>query len=80
VRAGLCAVPKEYLYSPAKFYYDGANSFGMLKHYSGNKVWLYNTVGQETRGLRGLEKRFKFENGTPTKAKFLSGSKFYSKE
>jgi putative transposase len=36
VRAGLCAVPEEYHYSSAKFYYDGTDSFGMLKHYSGN--------------------------------------------
>ena len=36
VRAGLCNLPEEYYYSSAKFYYDGTNSFGMLKHYSGN--------------------------------------------
>jgi putative transposase len=36
VRAGLCTVPEEYHYSSARFYYDGTNSFGMLKHYSGN--------------------------------------------
>ncbi|MEO6638357.1 MAG: transposase [Ginsengibacter sp.] len=36
VRAGLCNVPEEYYYSSAKFYDDGTNSFGMLKHYSGN--------------------------------------------
>ena len=36
VRAGLCNVPEEYHYSSAKFYDDGTNSFGMLKHYSGN--------------------------------------------
>jgi len=36
VRAGLCSLPEEYYYSSAKFYYDGTNSFGMLKHYSGN--------------------------------------------
>jgi putative transposase len=36
VRAGLCAIPEEYYYSSAKFYYDGTNSFGILKHYSGN--------------------------------------------
>jgi putative transposase len=35
-RAGLCTVPEEYYYSSAKFYYDETNSFGMLKHYSGN--------------------------------------------
>jgi hypothetical protein len=29
-------VPEEYHYSSARFYYDGTNSFGMLKHYSGN--------------------------------------------
>jgi REP element-mobilizing transposase RayT len=33
VRAGLCNVPEEYYYSSAKFYDDGTNSFGMLKHY-----------------------------------------------
>jgi putative transposase len=36
VRAGLCAIPEEYYYSSAKFYYDGTNSFGILKRYSGN--------------------------------------------
>ncbi len=36
VRAGLCDLPEDYYYSSAKFYYDGTNSFGMLKHYSGN--------------------------------------------
>jgi len=36
VRAGICAVPEEYYYSSARFYYHGTNSFGMLKHYSGN--------------------------------------------
>jgi REP element-mobilizing transposase RayT len=36
VRAGLCSLPEEYYYSSAKFYYDGTNSFGILKHYSGN--------------------------------------------
>ena len=36
VRAGLCALPEEYYYSSARFYVDGANSFGMLTHYSGN--------------------------------------------
>jgi putative transposase len=36
VKAGLCTLPEEYYYSSARFYVDGANSFGMLKHYSGN--------------------------------------------
>ena len=36
VRAGLCNVPEEYYYSSARFYFDGTNSFEMLKHYSGN--------------------------------------------
>ena len=36
VRAGLGTVPEEYHYSSARFYYDVSNSFGMLKHYSGN--------------------------------------------
>lgn len=36
VRAGLCNVPEDYYYSSAKFYFDGTNTFGMLKHYSGN--------------------------------------------
>src|SRR5687767_6538060 len=36
VRAGLCEVPENYHYSSAKFYYDGTNSFGMLKHFTGN--------------------------------------------
>lgn len=36
VKAGLCTVPEEYYYSSARFYFDGINSFGMLKHYSGN--------------------------------------------
>ncbi len=36
VKAGLCEVPEDYYYSSAKFYQDGTNNFGMLKHYSGN--------------------------------------------
>lgn len=36
VRAGLCNVPEEYYYSSANFYYNGTNSFGRVKHYSGN--------------------------------------------
>ena len=36
VQAGLCAVPEDYYYSSAKFYEAGANSFGILKHYTGN--------------------------------------------
>ncbi len=36
VRAGLCKTPEDYYYSSARFYHDGTNSFGMLKHYSGN--------------------------------------------
>ena len=36
VKAGLCTVPEDYYYSSARFYYNGTNSFGMLKHYSGN--------------------------------------------
>lgn len=33
LRAGLC---EKHYHSSAKFYYDGTNSFGVLKHYSGN--------------------------------------------
>jgi hypothetical protein len=29
-------VPEDYYYSSARFYEDGTNNFGMLKHYSGN--------------------------------------------
>ena len=36
VKAGLCELPEDYYYSSAKLYQDGTNSFGMLKHYSGN--------------------------------------------
>jgi hypothetical protein len=36
VRAGLCINPQDYYYSAARFYYEGADSFGMLPHYSGN--------------------------------------------
>ncbi len=36
VRAGMCETPEDYHYSSARFYHDGTNSFGMLKHYSGN--------------------------------------------
>jgi REP element-mobilizing transposase RayT len=36
VKAGLCEVSEDYYYSSAKFYQDGTNCFGMLKHYSGN--------------------------------------------
>jgi putative transposase len=35
VKAGLCEKPEDYFYS-AKFYFDEIDSFGMLKHYSGN--------------------------------------------
>ena len=34
VRAGLCETPEDYQNSSARFYYDGRNSFGMLKHFS----------------------------------------------
>ncbi len=34
VRAGLCEVPEDYHYSSARFYIDGTNDFGMLKHFS----------------------------------------------
>ncbi|CAN5216564.1 hypothetical protein BH09BAC2_BH09BAC2_09890 [soil metagenome] len=37
VRAGLCAVPEDYFYSYARFYYDRTNDFGML-NYSGIDV------------------------------------------
>jgi REP element-mobilizing transposase RayT len=50
VKTGLCEVLENYYFSSAKFYRDGTNNFGMLKHYSWN--WLRNPVGQETR--RGL--------------------------
>ena len=36
VKAGLCQVPEDYHFSSAKFYEDGTDFFGMLKHYSGN--------------------------------------------
>ena len=36
VRAGLCELPEDYHYSPAKFYHDGSDSFGMLTHFTGN--------------------------------------------
>ncbi len=36
VKAGMCEAPEDYLYSSARFYLDGTNSFGMLKYYSGN--------------------------------------------
>ena len=36
VTAGLCKTPEEYFYSSARFYYNGENSFGILRHYSGN--------------------------------------------
>lgn len=36
VKAGLSTLPEDYHYSSARFYHDGTNSFGMLKHYSGN--------------------------------------------
>lgn len=36
VKAGLCKVPEDYYYSSARFYQDGTNNFGLLKHYSGN--------------------------------------------
>lgn len=38
VRAGLCNLPEDYYYSSAKFYFDGTNDFGMLKHFSGNQT------------------------------------------
>ncbi len=34
VRAGICEVPEDYHYSSARFYVDGTNDFGMLKHFS----------------------------------------------
>jgi len=36
VKAGLCQVPEDYHFSSAKFYEDGIDYFGILKHYSGN--------------------------------------------
>ena len=36
VTAGFCELPEDYHYSSAKFYQDGTNGFGMLKHYTGN--------------------------------------------
>ena len=36
VSAGMSANPGDYYYSSARFYYDGADNFGMLTHYSGN--------------------------------------------
>ncbi|GAB2808283.1 hypothetical protein [Ferruginibacter profundus] len=35
VKAGLCIHPEEYYYSSAKFYFNGADDFGMLTHYLG---------------------------------------------
>jgi putative transposase len=36
VKAGLSEVPEDYYFASAKFYEDGIDRFGMLKHYSGN--------------------------------------------
>ncbi|MEO5908952.1 MAG: hypothetical protein ABIR50_02885 [Ginsengibacter sp.] len=36
VKAGLCQLLEDYHFSSAKFYQDGTNVFGMLKHYTGN--------------------------------------------
>ena len=36
VEAGLCKVPEDYFYSSARFYQDGKNDFGMLKHFRGS--------------------------------------------
>lgn len=33
VRAGLCADPKDYYYSSARFYETGIDDFGFLRHY-----------------------------------------------
>ncbi len=53
VRAGLCAVPEDYYHSSAKFYYDGTNSFGMLKHYSGIRFgFVLLLVGDQTGALQ----------------------------
>jgi hypothetical protein len=60
VTAGLCNVPEDYYYSSAKFYFDGTNSFGMLKHYSGTKFWLYDPVGRRPDGAFGVGKCFRF--------------------
>lgn len=35
VRAGLCEIPEDYHYLSARFYIDGTNDFGMLKHFVG---------------------------------------------
>lgn len=35
VEAGICIKPEDYYYSSASFYLDGVDSFGMLKHFSG---------------------------------------------
>ncbi len=32
---GLCEIPEDYHYSSARFYLDGTNEFGILKHFSG---------------------------------------------
>jgi putative transposase len=34
VRAGLCKYVEEYLFSSAKFYYDGTDSFGFVVHFA----------------------------------------------
>jgi REP element-mobilizing transposase RayT len=36
VTAGLCEKPEDYLYSSAKFYLTGIDTFGILTHFSGN--------------------------------------------
>ncbi len=35
VQAGFCETPEDYHYSSARYYVDGTNDFGMLKHFAG---------------------------------------------
>lgn len=35
VKAGICQCPEDYLYSSARFYYDGTDEWNMLSHLDG---------------------------------------------
>ena len=35
VSAGLCVLPEEYIYSSARFYFDGMDEWNMLTHCNG---------------------------------------------
>ncbi len=77
VRAGLCAVPEDYYHSSAKFYYDGTNSFGMLKHYSGIRLASYLYWLETRRGRYRLGTFFGFEEGTCTLAQNINKRFFH---